>query len=890
MKRIFLAVFGLTFWITNVFADVTVGKAVTFSAKSEGATSYEWTFPGGAKVTGQKATHVFTKIGTQEIKLVVSDGITSKEVIKTILVRNEKKPTAVIQVYKNGSKITENTELIKIIRTDKLSFVSNSINADGGKEDIIESWKISGRVVSKEQISNFLDKAGSYTIKLLVTDKDDQNLRDERTLTIEVTNAPPEIVKPLSFKKDSVLGTSNVILSTLATDEDGEIDYYRFEVLEYGAVVSAKISQTNEASFNLAQFSGEHQYKFKAVAVDNEGAITEVFSDQVLETNEFFQNSAPKVSILVSPSTVGSLATNFMFQAEASDLDGDALDYKWTFPGGENKFAEAVNHRFATAGDMQVKLEVSDGIEKTETSLTVKILGADNNLGKNTAPEATILGVSPGNTGDTNTVFSFHSQASDIDKDQLSYEWDFGNGQKIFLQNVSYKFPISGIYKVKLKVSDGLETSEKSISLTIVNAGEDIPPSSVDPYQDTHSSALTGDNIKINAPSDLKKTLEAEKAKLLLELETTTDPTKRSEIQANIALIDKLLAEMANSGITSVDDLNKKLEEDKNKLLFESVNETDLARKEEIEKQILVIESFINRTKSFPVVSIEDLNELIGNVNKGYLLELEKTTEFEKQKEIKIKINMADTLTEKLVKFPMMSLNELQKKLETKNKKYELELEKTIDAKEREELRANIAVIDEFLNGIKKITTRSASQIKRKLEEQKDRYLLEIQNTKDYGEEAELKSKILMDEALLNQIQSMQIVYLEEFIKELETEKAQLLAQLGAIEDGKNVEIQAQINTIEDILLQIKYNFLDKFLGFDSITIQGNTNTIFFIYGKAPISERALLFEWNLGDGQTYIGQNFSKRYKTPGIYTLQLKVSDGLTTVFDSLKIRVEE
>jgi PKD repeat protein len=617
MKKTFLIISSFFLFTTNVFADVIVNKPVTFSAKASGGLTYEWTFPKGTKMNGAKVTYVFQEIGTQEIKLVVSDGLNSKELVKSVLVRNEEKPTAVIQIYKNGKSLNKNNEVVQVMRSDELQFVSDSVNIDGSTEGLVESWKLDSRTVSSESISGMLKNVGTYKVKLIVVNKENPNFRDEKEVSVEIANTPPKFLKPLSFEKDSVLGSANVIVSTLAEDEDGEISYYRFEVLEYGTVVSAKISKTNEAAFNLSQFSGEHQYKFKAVAMDNNGASVEIFSDELLTTDEFFKNSAPKVGILISPSTVGNTLTNFMFQAEASDLDGDALDYKWTFPENENKFYDVVNYRFTTPGVKEVKLEVSDGIAKAETSLKVNILELDTPAKTNSRPLAYISGVTPGNTGNTDTLFSFYSEASDIDDDQLSYEWSFGDGQKMFVQNVSYKFSMSGNYNVKLKVSDGLEVVERVIPITVVNVGEIIPVSTITPYEDLHNSSSLEDGIYIDSANNLKQNLEDKKNELELELKTITDPDKRAEIEKN-------------------------------------------------------------------------------------------------------------------------SLSEI--------------------------------------------------------------------------------------------------------------------------------------------------------FGFDFITIRGNVNTVFFVYGKAPQSERALFFEWDLGDGRKQIGQNVSVRYKETGIYTLQLKVSDGLTTAFDSLKIKVEK
>ena len=99
--------------------------------------------------------------------------------------------------------------------------------------------------------------------------------------------------------------------------------------------------------------------------------------------------------------------------------------------------------------------------------------------------------MSPGNTGDTTTKFSFFSYAHDPDGDTLVYEWDFADGSNSTMKNVIHRFSQPGIYQVRLRVSDGVASRDIKISVRVVAEGEPIPESSLPLYKPTyHSSSL----------------------------------------------------------------------------------------------------------------------------------------------------------------------------------------------------------------------------------------------------------------------------------------------------------------------------------------------------------------------------------------------------------------
>ena len=66
------------------------------------------------------------------------------------------------------------------------------------------------------------------------------------------------------------------------------------------------------------------------------------------------------------------------------------------------------------------------------------------------------------------------SDTADADGDELKYSWDFGDEFKNNLANPEHTYLKAGIYKVKLEVSDGQETTEKKKSVTVVSSVGDV--------------------------------------------------------------------------------------------------------------------------------------------------------------------------------------------------------------------------------------------------------------------------------------------------------------------------------------------------------------------------------------------------------------------------------
>ncbi len=214
--------------------------------------------------------------------------------------------------------------------------------------------------------------------------------------------------------------------------------------------------------------------------------------------------------------------------------------------------------------------------------------GSGSSSSNNKAPQVQISGMSPGNTGDTTTLFSFFSYANDPDGDLLIYEWDFADGSSSTMKNVIHQFSQPGTYQVRLKVSDGVVSREVKISVRVVAEGEPIPESSLLSYEpEYHSSSLFDSTSENNNSGNVliiaggKKDLKSFKTEVIdilnekrAALLHCTIEVECQKIQEQIDLLE-LVAQKVVKLERETDPLGQKELNNEITLLFAQIRELD---------------------------------------------------------------------------------------------------------------------------------------------------------------------------------------------------------------------------------------------------------------------------------------------------------------------------
>ncbi len=210
-------------------------------------------------------------------------------------------------------------------------------------------------------------------------------------------------------------------------------------------------------------------------------------------------NQAPTVSLSATPAS-GDAPLTVDFSADAQDADGDTLSYLWDFGNGDTALSgTSQSVTYDEAGDYTATVMVMDGNGGQATDeITVTVGGDDDGGGgggtDNEAPTVT-LSASP-TEGDAPLTVALTASATDAENDELTYMWDFGNGETALdgsTQSVTYD--AAGRYTATVVVTDGNGgTASDEATITVGDGGDDgdVTPPTITSFVASPTSVTSG--------------------------------------------------------------------------------------------------------------------------------------------------------------------------------------------------------------------------------------------------------------------------------------------------------------------------------------------------------------------------------------------------------------
>ncbi|MCD6205766.1 MAG: PKD domain-containing protein [Candidatus Marinimicrobia bacterium] len=197
-------------------ATPIVGETLIFDGSESfstlgNVTSYTWEFGDGGTGSGRSVRHAFDKVGSYNVKLIVSDdkGLTGR-LTKTVTVYT-KEPVACFDYFPDRAKAGE------IITFDA------SPSFDPGGSIIKYRWDFGDGSRGKGPIVKHVYKsAGEYRAMLRVTDRDRNKVSITRLITV-ITGVPKKII----YETDMCLDVDDVgglaMLHGLANNDEAEL-------------------------------------------------------------------------------------------------------------------------------------------------------------------------------------------------------------------------------------------------------------------------------------------------------------------------------------------------------------------------------------------------------------------------------------------------------------------------------------------------------------------------------------------------------------------------------------------------------------------------------------------------------------------------------------------
>ncbi|PWJ56040.1 PKD repeat-containing protein [Quadrisphaera granulorum] len=288
--------------------------------------------------------------------------------------------------------------------------------------------------------------AGTYTVKVVVTDDKGATGTTTGTVTVTAPNQAPTAAFTGGAK--DLVATFD---ASTSKDADGTVASYAWDFGDGSTGTGATPTHT---------YAAAGTYTVKLVVSDDKGA-TGTTSSALTVTAPV--NQAPTASFASASKDLGAT-----FDAKASaDSDGTVASYAWTFGDGTSGTGVTAAHTYAAAGTYTVTLVVTDDKGATGTSTDTVVVTAP--VVANQAPTASFT------SAVTKLQANLDASASkDADGTVASYAWDFGDGTTGTGKTVTHAYAAAGTYQVTLTVTDNKGAT--GTSTASVTASADVQP------------------------------------------------------------------------------------------------------------------------------------------------------------------------------------------------------------------------------------------------------------------------------------------------------------------------------------------------------------------------------------------------------------------------------
>jgi PKD repeat protein len=197
-------------------------------------------------------------------------------------------------------------------------------------------------------------------------------------------------------------------------------------------------------------------------------------------------NVAPSVSSFGAGAGPLYEGTSLSFSAVCTDPGtADVVSYNWTFGDATGAFAGAsVNHTYVDDGNYSVQISCADDDGAiTNQTVVIQVL--------NMAP-AVQSASSDWNPSDEGGLVNFTAACTDNGTmDNVSYSWDFGDGDAAAGANVSHTYVDDGNYTVTMTCFDGGGgTNATTFNQEVVNLAPSINSAVIDPSPSDEGSLV----------------------------------------------------------------------------------------------------------------------------------------------------------------------------------------------------------------------------------------------------------------------------------------------------------------------------------------------------------------------------------------------------------------
>ncbi len=345
--------------------------------------------------------------------------------------------------------------------------------------------------------------AGTYLMRAFATDSRGLSSEWSNTTAIAVSEVPNRSPEPPSAPTGPVSGTTGTtyIYVTSATDPDGDKVRCTFDWGDETAQSQTGLVNSGSSAGAIHSWSTAGIYQIGAFATDSRGGSSE-WSDFTTVVIDEPPNTQPKTPSIPSGMTSGKAGVSYSYTTYASDPDRDQVKYEFDWGDGTTNETGYVasgmratgSHIWGDGGTYQVKAMATDSKGATSGWSGAKKVTIIGNRPPGTPTRPTGL-----STGKTGVSYSYATYATDLDKDQVKYTFDWGDGTIYETGYVasgtrtsaSHIWSSGGTYAVKTMATDIKgESSGWSYPISVtINTPPDMPDVPSGPILGIHGTS-----------------------------------------------------------------------------------------------------------------------------------------------------------------------------------------------------------------------------------------------------------------------------------------------------------------------------------------------------------------------------------------------------------------
>ena len=417
--------------------DVSVcqGTEVTFdgsgSIGEEGeALQYDWDFGDGSIGNGAIVAHNYESGGVYTAVLTVND------------MQNTDCSTSSDSVYVsvNSSPSADFSTVSEACSGEEISFTSGSIDADG--DALAYTWDFGDgtELQGGSNITHVYNKGGNYSVKMTVDDnKGTVCSQDSTSRSVSVNTPPLANLKPVRV---TCTGDEVHFDASGSNDADGDVLTYAWDFGD-GATIQGGPNESHV-------YNNGGRYTVSVTVADGKG--TRCCTQCGTASTDVMVNTTPTAAF--TSNNLACTGDEVYFDASGSnDADGDSLSYSWDFGDGTTiQGGSNVSHVYTKGGQYSVSMVVDDNkgtiCSQDTTGASVRI---------NTPP---VADAGPNLVCCLEQLSEFDgSNSYDADGDNLTYTWDFGDGNTGEGAKVTHVYSTIGKFVITLTVNDNSGTS-----------------------------------------------------------------------------------------------------------------------------------------------------------------------------------------------------------------------------------------------------------------------------------------------------------------------------------------------------------------------------------------------------------------------------------------------